>query len=149
MPRLPPKLKLPQLSRAVVRGNLFLDLDRQEGAAPDQVGEGVAILIAAGTEDVVVRDNWIENTREGDNDNIGIWAARGGGGHEIRRNVITGMPRAIAVAGDTTARVVDNRLWLRGGGAFFPIAGDAVTARHNLVVHGGDVVAAPDGGNTE
>jgi len=137
-------------SNAVVHDNLFLDLYRQERAAPDQVGEGVAILIAAGNENTVVRDNWIENTREGEHDNIGIWAARGGGGHVIRRNAITGMPLSVAVAGETTARVVNNRLWLRGEREFFPIVGDAVEAADNLIVHGGEVVAEPGGGaNTD
>lgn len=89
----------------LVEGNVFTGL---HGA------EAVAVLLSAGTDGAVIRDNRISNDRQ-DFDTIGIWIGAGSRDVMIEGNEISGFARAILA--DVTEDVTVTGNTLRGWSA--------------------------------
>lgn len=99
-------------SDSIVENNHFRNLHRQPGAHADKVGEGVGVIITAGTRNASVRGNWFEQDKSVTGD-IGIWIATESTGVIVEENALTGFHGSILAAGSATATVRNNRLWLR------------------------------------
>jgi hypothetical protein len=87
-------------SGAIIQGNSFHNLYRQAGAAPELVGEGVAIILNAAATGALVERNFVSNDVVAP-DTIGIFSGAGAG-HTIRDNSIRNFDKGIQMAGAST-----------------------------------------------
>lgn len=93
----------------LIQNNVFKNLHRQPLASSSKVGEGVGVLMNAGSTNCIVRWNWFENDVLGPEADIAIWA--GGSGPTITENTVTNFGRGIASGLPVAAN--DNRFWMR------------------------------------
>lgn len=119
-------------SDCLIERNTFRQIVGQPVHPPGMVGEGVGILLSAGTTGCVVRGNWMDNG--GASNSIGIWLASGTSAY-IAENSITNFGDGSIRGAPSAATVVNNRLWMRSAmPKSWAVGGNNIIAKGNVVI---------------
>lgn len=93
----------------IIKGNYFYNIVTQADKPLGGVGEGVGIIVSAGSVNFLVSNNWFENTNT-DTDDIAVWLANESVGI-AKENTITGFRRGIIATEENT--INNNRFSMR------------------------------------